>query len=204
MADAVERVIHIWCEDRGHESVITTLVRRILRDLEFAPVRIEVKNGEGGSARVISEFKSWQRAMLKGGLGERPDVLVLIVDANGHGHVARRRELREIITDGLFPHVVIGCPDPHVEAWLMLDTKAFESVTGSALLATRPRGSEDYKGWFHACVAESGVPVLTGPMELAPDLIEGMDLDAASERDRSLSTFLDELRSTLRLLRSAG
>ena len=204
MAESTERVVDIWCEDLGHESVVTTLVGRVIREFDLDRVRIEVKNGQGGSSRVIAEFRSWQRAILRGGLGARPDVLIMIVDANSHGYAARKNELRKAVLHDLFPHVVIGCPDPHVESWLLLDPKAFASVTGSPPVATRPRGGEDPKGLFHACVAESGVHVLTGPMELAPDLIEAMDLDMACRQDHSLAVFIQELRAALKLLRTVG
>ncbi|MEX1369028.1 MAG: hypothetical protein AB1Z98_38230 [Nannocystaceae bacterium] len=149
---------------------------------------------------MAAELKAWQRAVQRGSLGGVPDLLVVVVDANGKGHAARRSELQALVIEGLFPHVVYACPEPHVEAWLMLDAEAFCAVTGSAPVAHRPRKGEDYKGLFHASVAESGIPVLTGPMELAPDLVAEMDLERASRADRSLSMFLDELRGSLKLI----
>lgn len=192
-----ERVIHVWCEDRGHESVIKALVRRMANELDV-PARIETKNGSGGAGRAITEFKTWQRAVQKGSLGGVPDVLVLVVDANGDGFTARRKEVERVVAQELFPHVVIGCPDPHVEAWLLLDGDAFESVTGKPPVARRPRKGEDHKSLFHASVSASGVPVLTGPMELAPDVVAAMDLDKSAKEDRALSAFLSELRAALR------
>jgi hypothetical protein len=197
----VERVVHVWCEDRGHESVITALVRRVVLELDMGSVRMETKNGAGGASRAIAEFKVWQRAVQKGSLGGVPDVLVLVVDANGDGFVARRTELLLVVAPGVFPHVVIACPDPHVEAWLVLDGEAFESVTGKRPVARRPRAGEDYKALFRASVVASGVPVLTGPMELAPDIVAAMDLDRSAMEDRSLGGFLADLRGALRLLR---
>ncbi len=200
MADLL---VHVWCEDRGHESVVAALAKAVAQDVG-ASLLIETKNGEGGAARAISEFKTWQRAVQKGSLGGVPDILIIVVDANGDGHVARRASLGQIVDTSFFPHVVFGCPDPHVEAWLLLDHGAFAAVTGSVPLAPRPRAGEDYKGLFHASVAASGIPVLTGPMELAPDIIAAMDLSRASLADRSLARFLSELRSAIqRLVESA-
>lgn len=196
-----ERVVHVWCEDRGHVSVITALVRRVALELGVDALRLETKNGAGGASRAIAELKLWQRAVQKGALGGVPDLLILVVDANSHGFAARRTELQKIVAPGIFPHVVIGCPDPHIEAWLLLDEEAFESVTGKRPIARRPRSGEDHKALFHASVASSGVPVLTGPMELAPDIVAAMDLEQCAREDRSLGGFLAELRGVLRQLR---
>lgn len=191
MADSV---IHIWCEDRGHESVVGALVLRVAHEIG-ARISIETKNGEGGAARAVTEFKGWQRAVAKGILGGVPDILILVVDANSVGHNVRRAELQNAVDRSLFPHVAIGCPDPHIEAWLLVDAAAFRSVTGIAPLARQPRAGEDHKALFHASVAESRTPLLTGPMELAPDIIAAMDLDKAALEDRSLGRFLSDLRA---------
>jgi hypothetical protein len=196
----VERVVHVWCEDRGHEAVVAALVRTIGRTLGVE-LRIETMNGEGGAPRAITEFKIWQRAVKKGSLGGVPDILIIVIDANGHGHAARRSEVEQVVDAGLFPHVVIGCPDPHVEAWLLLDPTAFRSVTGALPVAHQPRPGEDHKGLFHASVAASGIPVLTGPMELAPDIVAAMDIDKAARSDRSLGAFQADLRAAIAQLR---
>jgi hypothetical protein len=196
-----ERVAHVWCEDRGHVSVITALVRRVALELGIDGLRVETKNGAGGASRAIAELKLWQRAVHKGALGGVPDLLILVVDANSHGFAARRAELQKAVAPGMFPHVVIGCPDPHIEAWLLVDEGAFESVAGKRPVARRPRPGEDHKALFHASVTSSGVPVLTGPMELAPDIVAAMSLERSAKEDRALGAFLDELRGVLRQLR---
>lgn len=89
-----ERVVHVWCEDRGHVSVITALVRRVAGELGLDGLRVETKNGAGGASRATAELRLWQRAVQKGTLGGVPDLMILVVDANSHGFVARRSELR--------------------------------------------------------------------------------------------------------------
>jgi hypothetical protein len=194
-----EHRVHVWCEDRGHESVVRALVERIAKQLGVR-VDIETKTGEGGAGRAITEFKAWQRAVQRGLLGGTPDLVIVVVDANSVGARARHAELQGAIIDGIFPHVAIGCPDPHIEAWLLLDVAAFRLVTGSPPLAHQPRPGEDHKALYQSSVAASGIPLLTGPMELAPDIIARMEIDKMAAMDRSLASFLSDVRAALRRL----
>jgi hypothetical protein len=134
--------IDLFCEDLGHEAFIRSLVRRCAAERDIRE-ELRVRNSRGGAGRAISEFKAWQRSVAVGGGGT--DLLILAVDANDHGLAARLEEMDSAVDRGVFPFVVLACPDPYVEAWYVADPLAFPAAFG--LPAPRIEGRQSRERW---------------------------------------------------------
>jgi hypothetical protein len=190
--------VDLYCEDSGHELFVRALLLRIARELSVR-VAVQAMNSRGGHGRALSEFRIWQKAMAKGGAGlTRPDLLALIIDANCHGWSDCRRDLFSEIDQEVFPAHVIGCPDPHVERWCFADPVAVQTVFGRPC----PRDPDKcergrYKSLLRETIELSGQLILTTEMEVAPDLVDAMDLFAAGRKQPSLRHFVDDIRKAL-------
>lgn len=196
--------IDLFCEDRGHEQFVRALVHRLAEEAGIRPA-LRALSTRGGRARALGEFSVWQKEFLRPGRQGLPDLLILVVDANCTGWNEMRHDLEEAVDRSVVPRVVLGCPDPHVERWYIADPAAFEQVVG-ARPARDPGKCERhvYKRLVDAAVEAAGLPLLTGPADLAPDLAGQMNLFQAGKNQSSLRHFVDDLRTELRALATAA
>jgi hypothetical protein len=190
--------VDLFCEDRGHELFAGALLRRIARE-EKKPARLVPRSTRGGHAKATQELRAWQRALKKGIGPIQSQLLVVLIDANCAGWTAARNDVKAQIDPTLFPRVIIGCPDPHIERWCLADDKAVRSVT-SLGSPSDPGKCERaaYKSILGNLLAQADLPVVTDLMEYAPDFVEAMDLYQASKNQPSLKHFIDELRAEIR------
>lgn len=192
--------VDLYCEDLGHELFVRALLLRLARE-ERRRISILTRSGRGGHGAAMAEFRAWQR--LSAGMGDDgpPDLLALIIDSNCQDWNGIRRELEDSIDSAVFSRAVVGCPDPHVERWCLADPKAFQDVVGAAP-PEDPGKCERllYKRLLRETITTTGQPILTDPMEWAPDIVRAMDLYRAGKNQRSLGHFLDHLRAALRVL----
>ncbi|OGQ17466.1 MAG: hypothetical protein A2138_18995 [Deltaproteobacteria bacterium RBG_16_71_12] len=187
----------LFCEDRGHELLVRRLVERLARERSMA-LSLDTKSARGGAARALTELEGWQQGLRTGRLSGTPDLLVVVIDGNCMGHPAKQREIRALVDNAVFPRLVIGCPDPHVERWLIADASAFHRVVGVGCPRDPDKCERDrYKQLVGEAVAGSAVVLLTGVMELAPDLVDAMDLYVAGSCQPSLRAFVDDLNAGL-------
>lgn len=187
-------------EDRGHESFGRALIRRVAADVG---ARLEIQSGacRGGEPALLSHLKKYRRLVRAIGFA-MPDILVVLIDANADGASVKRRRILEHLGEGAAPRVVVGCPEPYIERWMFADPSALSKALRAEV--RHPGGAPDavdWKGLLGTTVAMSGIPISTGPMEIAPDVVKAMDFQRAMDADRSFESFLTELRSALRALR---
>lgn len=192
-------LLDVFCEDAAHEA----FVRALLRRQGTGSVRARIRSGRGGRGRATSELRAWFRLLSRGGT-EIPDSACVLVDGNCAGWHQRRKEVAGAIEGHRIPSLVIGCPEPHIERWLMADEAAFARVVG--VPPPRDPGKCErgvYKRALEAAVEESRLPVLGDPAaELAPDIVRHMDLFRAGKAHPDLRNFVEDLRMALR--RAAG
>ncbi len=191
-------VVQLFCEDSGHERFLRPLIQRVAQE-ERVHVDLSVGSARGGIGRALAEFVLFQRMLRHAIHNRRPDLLVLVVDANCTGWNERRRELQEAIDLGLFPRAVVGVPDPHVERWCIADPLAFQAVVGTPPPPDPGKCERDlYKRLLANALDRAEIPVLTGPTEIAPDLVEGMDWTTIDRNCPSLAHLVSDLRSQIR------
>jgi hypothetical protein len=192
--------VALFCEDPGHEQFVRALVDRLAGEVDLRPL-LESVSARGGHGRALSEFDLWQESFLKQRRHELPRLLILVIDANCSPWNEVRRTLEEAIEESVIPQHVVGCPDPHVERWYIADPMAFEQVVGAPPGRDRDKCERHlYKRLVEEAAAQAGTPLLTGPADLAPDLVELMDLYRAGKNQPSLGHFVDALRGALRRL----
>jgi hypothetical protein len=190
----------IFCEDRGHELFVRALLARLAAERDIEP-SIDIRNASGGAGEAVGQFEAYQGLFREGRIVGAPDVLVVVIDGNKLGWQARKREVKAVVDDTIFPRVVIGCPDPYIERWCLLDPRALKHI---GAVPPRRKGAyksaarDVYKNQLRESLAAGGVPVLSTEMEVAPDLVEAFDLVAVARADASFRAFVQELRIALR------
>jgi hypothetical protein len=204
MAEARPPLVDLYCEDEGHELFVRALVRRLARE-QGRRVSLRTQVGRGGHGRAIAELRLWQTIFRRASsvAGDLPDLLLIIIDCNCHGWSTMRDEVEPAIDRELFPNVVVGCPDPHIEKWCFADPGAFRSIVGVAPPAVPAKCERDvYKNLLRSTLRAAGVLSLTTEMEVAPDIVAAMDLFRAGKSEPSLKHLVDELRAALKRLPS--
>jgi len=195
-------VIDLFVEDRAHEDLLRPLLLRIA-DEEAVAVQVRVRSGLGGHGRAIAEFKNYQTVVVKGGdfAGQYPNLVIVGIDGNCVTVAKKREEIRNSTRDQFQIGLVAACPDPHVERWYLADPESFHHVVGYRPTVGRKKCARDhYKRVLADAVRQAGHPPTLGGIEFAAELVAGMDLYRASQNDRSLKAFLDDLRGKLRQL----
>lgn len=133
--------------------------------------------------------------MLKAGLNDAGDALLVLIDGNGEGWAQMRMQVDSAVDRALFPYVAIGCPDPHVEVWCAADPGALQRVLETSLPA-RPKkaGRGVWKKWLRDALTEAGHVILSDPMDISAELLPEMDLYLAGREDPSLKAVIDDVR----------
>jgi len=186
--------IALFVEDYAHREIVGAIVDREASAAGVTP-RLDWRTSTRGFGRVAKELGRFTKT-LSSSDGSLPDMLIVATDGNCVETAARRRELS--IPDLGIP-TVFAVPDPHIERWLLLDGAAFKQVLGVGCQAPDQKCDRDrYKNLLAIAVADSGTQPLLGGLEHAGDIVKAMDLDAAARGDRSLDTFLKDLRAGLR------
>ncbi|MBF2753933.1 MAG: DUF4276 family protein [Gammaproteobacteria bacterium AqS3] len=181
----------------GHRNIVGALIERVAEEMniQLTPTYPDYwRNARRGYGYVVYELQSYFRDLKeRGGL---PDFIVVATDANSEGLNKRTQNIP--IEESPVLHVVLAIPDPHVERWLLLDSKAFKKVLGKGCKAT------DYKNepgrykheLIEACREATGIAPEFRGIEYARKIVQEMDLNRAAKNDRSLKRFLKELRDT--------
>jgi hypothetical protein len=192
--------ILVFGEDYGHEVVLQTLIGRLAHESHLQ-VEIRVLSATGGHGKMMHELKEYMGEIKQGAVA-LPDLFVVGRDANCRGYAERCKEIQEIAASygGM---VVPAVPDPHVERWLLIDSKAFAQVLGKGCQAPNQKCDRDrYKLLLNTAVREAGVEPLLGGIEFAEDIILNMNLDRAAKADNSFAHVLRDLRAAFTRWRS--
>jgi len=188
--------IGLFVEDFAHEEFLNALLRRMASE-HGIPIELRAYSTVGGHGKVLSELRIFLRE-LRQGRHPMPDLLVIATDANCKGFRQRRDEVEEIVGGPGLP-VTCAIPDPHIERWLLLDSRAFKAAVGKGcqtpdLKCERKR----YKKLLVDAVRDAGrSPTLAG-IEHAQPIVEAMDLAEVEKRDDSLGRLLKALRERFR------
>lgn len=186
----------IFGEDYGHEVVAKTLLLRMAEAKDIS-IETSVRSCRGGYGRMVDELREFT-AELKVGRHYLPDLLLVVTDANCKGITARTQEVMSCVPEEL--HYFTSCmiPDPHVERWLLLDSRAFKSILGHGCQAPDAKCERHrYKKLLREAVANAGVTPQLGGIEYAEDLVLTMDMDRVAQSDTSFRKAVAEIRRFL-------
>lgn len=188
----------LFCEDDEHEAFVRELVRRLCKEIDL-PYSLSAPSARGGHPQALAALRAWQKSLNQ--LGGAPDLLVVLIDANCKGWGQVRQDLVTSVDAERIPNAVIGCPDPHLERWLIADPAAFQEVVGTTAGADPGKCDRTfYKELLARRIAAGTEVVITGPRDLIPDIIESMDLFQAGKRQPSLKHFIDDLSQAIKRL----
>jgi hypothetical protein len=196
MADLL--LVDLFAEDEGHERFISAILLRMASELNRT-VDLRIRSARGGHGRAITELEQYQRRVEKGlGSLERPNILVIAIDAN----CSTFHKMRQQIEDALIPSfrdlAVIACPDPHIERWYLVDAPAFAASIGPAPTLVKYKCAKDrYKRLLTESIRAAGGVTTLGGIEFADDIVPEMDWYRAGKSDASLGAFLGDLRACL-------
>lgn len=192
----MHRII-LFAEDTAHESFVRALVDRLSREYAV-DVALDVRSAIGGHGRVMRELRRYLLDVQRGN-DITPDLLIVATDANCVGYARRRREVDDALSPfaAVIPAqcVIHAIPDPHVERWPLLDSRAFKAVLGEGCRAPDQKCQRDrYKQLLADSVRAAGVMPLFHGIEHIQDIVSVMDLDKVGRQDRSLGALIAELR----------
>ena len=172
--------ITLFREDRGHGEVVTAILKRFLPYSEVMQFPIN---------QPASELKKKFKRL------EDCDLLVLAKDANLVGMSGRSSYLSGLLPDWLKYKTVLCIPDPYIERWLLLDSKAFSVVYGRGFDAPKATGERAYyKDYLKRSIKACGNSPIDS-FERAADIINAMDFDTI--QDDSFQLFITELTTFL-------
>ena len=193
-------VVDLFVEDRAHEEFVGAIVRRIARQ-EKRQIQLRVRNAKGGYPRVLNELDLYQKMVLSGfATMSLPDILVVTADADCHGLVARKNEIRQYLETEFEDRTVLAVPDPHVERWYLSDGQTFKQVVGIQPHAERRRCErERYKRILAQAVRDGGHPAILGGIEFAKELADSIDFYRAGRAEPSFKQFVSDAVSAFRL-----
>lgn len=187
--------IALFCEDSFHEKLIGALLSRFDRDYRIG-VHWSPFSSRGGLPQVRGEFREFLRDLARD-RRSLPDSLIVVVDANCQGYNDRKKlmdgaldqhpQLRQLVTYAI--------PDPHIERWMLVDPRAFQTVFGrGCTLPALKCDKDEYKRLLRHAIRESGIDAPLGGEEFAEDMVMAMDLDHVEAREPSLGLFLKSLK----------
>lgn len=191
--------LDLLAEDYAHEAVLSALIER-LADEVGKKVVIAVRTARGGQPRVQRELKLYQQGVFKG-LIDWPDILVVAKDSNCHNFNEARKDIINYLDPKLSDILVIACPEPHIERWLLTDLEAFARVIGVHPRISQEKCERDYyKSALVQAIKESGQVPILGGVEFAREIVKELDLYRAKKQDRSLGAFIDDFVGFLKRL----
>jgi len=192
-------VIDLFAEDLAHQELLTPLVERVAR-AEGRQVHMRVLAARGGHGVAVREFRTYQRARLRGIGGGLPNLVVVAIDANCRSATEARRRVTRALEPQFADLCVRACPDPHIERWYLADLQAFHEVVGHTPSVPKAKCERDlYKQILTRAVLDAGHPAPLGGIEFARELAEAMDFARAGKSDRSFERFVQDLSGRLRL-----
>lgn len=185
----------LFVEDQAQERFLSALLCRIAAE-QSVHLSIRPRTARGGFAKVLSHLEEFARAVER----ERerlPDGIVVGLDANCQGYVARRRMVVQRARQ-LSDFVICAIPDPHIERWFLLDGEAFREAVGAGCDAPDEKCEKfRYKRLLNQAVRQAGVQPLLGGVEYAEDIVKAYHVQKVADRDTSFGRLVGDFRSWL-------
>jgi len=195
MSDA--KTIMLFTEDKGHELFIQALLKRMANDFSIpeSTLRIIPYSVRGGHGEVVKELKEFVRDVA-GFKQPLPDLIIAATDSNCVGYNKRCKEMSACV-DQIKDRMIYAVPEPHVERWMLLDSRAFKEVFGCGCKAPSNKCDKDrYKSLLGDAFSNTEiVPIING-FEFAMEIVAKMDLEKI--KDYSLKKLIDEISGFFR------
>ena len=190
-------------EDNAHELFVPPLFRRLATEAG-TELNEQVPGPMGGAGRTIAGLRQLL-ADIRLGVSERPDVIVVGIDADCSRHGERSRQVERACTLERYESMVIVAePDPHIESWYLADPACVQQLLRIPARPSHPDAGcrkQEHKDRLRSIVRSSGAPTPLGGVEYGPEIVAGMSLYRAGRNAPSLRRFTVEARAWLREVR---
>jgi len=190
------REVILFCEDSFHEKFVGSLLRRF-EGHYGVPVNPRFLSAQGGVPQMHGEFKQFLRD-LANDRTSLPDSIIAVRDANCRSYNEAKQTLEDVVRSypQFQPLVSYAIPDPHIEPWMLADAKAFQSVFGRGCTVPAIKCQKnEYKKLLRKEISDCGIDPALGGLEFAEDIVQKMDLGQMERRERSLGSFLKDLKA---------
>lgn len=205
MAENGEINVGCFLEDIAQERFITALVRKVANSVGVpnSLLRFDIRNATGGRGRVLSSLSEFLDHWVSGRQDPR-DVLLVTLDGNCEGYLSRRNRVEQMVHQKGYPgRVVCAVPNLHIEKWYLADPQGFQSHFSSPRLPVIPRYKCErarYKRALADALLVAGVDAPLGGAEYGEEIAQHMEFLRAERNDRSLRSFINNLRSVFQTL----
>ncbi len=191
-----------FAEDSAQELFVTPLIVRIAGEYAVG-LSMRTITARGGVPRMMGLLRAYCTEV-EAGVEKRPDIIIIVRDANCKGAVAKRRETLEFIPESLRDVACVVIPDPHVERWFMLDSRAFNQATHAVCSLPGYKCEKNhYKKLLRDALAANKIVAPLGGVEYAKPIGENIDIRVNHIHDDAYRGALKTLRdrfSTLRVV----
>ncbi|MBI2906919.1 MAG: hypothetical protein HYX92_04620 [Chloroflexi bacterium] len=196
--------VHIiyFLEDIAHEKFIRGLVARIATQLGLSEDSLieDVRNAAGGS-RTLRELRRFLADV--GAAGSCSNQILLVAkDGNGAQYTRVSKDIAVILKSaGYQGPAVLAVPNPYIERWYVIDTKAFQLATGAPVTSRLPRGHHPrgyYKMILRDALLAVGIRPVLGGAEYGEEVAKQVNLYQAGKADASFRRFVDDLTREIR------
>ncbi len=197
-------LVDLFAEDYAQEAFLKPLIERLCR-CEGVDPHVRVRSAWGGAPCVLRQYRAYPRFLQRSG-EPPPDIIVVARDGDCATRRRRRQEIEKVTPPQWLSRLVVACPEPHIERWYLVDSKALRAALGFARPVPRFRKScerDVYKRALGDVIRASGYTPTLGGAEHAAELVAAMDL--RQPPDDSMRAFISEFQGVLRqLLRTGG
>jgi hypothetical protein len=186
--------ICLFAEDSGHVNFIQALVRRISRQNQVK-ASLTLINDPHGRGSTLSELKSFIHRL---DLGREaiPDLILVVVDSNCFGFSNVEGAIIKIV--GKYrDRTICAVPDPHVERWMLIDSRAFKNTYGVGCSAPDEKCDKDrYKELLRAALHQADIyrPLVLMTSDDVQSYVKVLNLRTAAQFDSALGKLIQSLQ----------
>jgi len=198
---AAKRRVVIFLEDSAQEAIIPSLFMRLAVEEGFSKDQLDIDILAARGGNSLGEFRQFIKDARRKRSPLQADLLIVGSDANCKGFAERRDSILKAATQSSYQEIVTAIPDPHVERWYLLDTKAFTFAVGSQMVVAPPDykcEKNHYKTLLRKAFVDNDISPPLGGIEYGPAIAEKMDLYAAAKQDHGLADFVEQSKSWLK------
>ena len=188
--------ILFFVEDNAQEQILPGLFVRIAegQGIPHGGLDIQIPYSSGGGS--IKALKDYARDYGKDNLA---DCIVLGSDGNCNGLNKKRQSLEKNLRPLDLPQtIILAIPNPHIERWYMLDSKALSEAVGESVMDHAPRQKCEkghYKQLLKDAIQSAGVVPLQGGAEYGGEIAKSLDLYKVSKSEPGFAYFEEQVRA---------
>ena len=194
----MSRTIIAFVEDDAHQQYIKALLQRLSEEHNVNLDSPIFRASTGGAGEAITGLVQFLKD-LEADNEFLPDLILIMIDSNCNTYRKKKREIEERINWSIqfqSGFVIIAIPDPHIERWLLLDSKAFKTVFGVGCKAPDKKcGRHRYKELLANEIRKADIEPAFGGIEYTENIIREIDMGRMRDSKETIGRFILDLES---------